>query len=75
MDLSRIMKGIKGASARQINERRRTSGTVWQNESFDRIMRNQSELDEKVQYIVNNPVKRELVNDPWEYPALYVKQP
>jgi hypothetical protein len=69
------MKGIKGASARQINERRRTSGTVWQNESFDRIMRNQSELDEKVQYIVNNPVKRELVNDPREYPALYVKQP
>jgi REP element-mobilizing transposase RayT len=72
--LSRIMKGIKGVSARLINETRGATGkTIWQDESFDRIIRNQMELDEKISYVVNNPVKRELVSDPWEYPALYVR--
>ena len=36
--LSRIMKGLKGKSARMINVERKTFGSVWQNESFDRII-------------------------------------
>jgi thiamine-phosphate pyrophosphorylase len=72
-DLSRIMKGIKGPSARLVNEHRKTSGTLWQDESFDRILRDQNEFEEKLEYVVNNAAKRELVIDPWEYPALYVK--
>lgn len=34
-ELDRIMKGIKGLSARKINTLRGTSGSVWQDESFD----------------------------------------
>ncbi len=71
--LSRIMKDTKGVTAKMINEMRCTSGNVWQDESFDRIMRDQNELDEKTQYIVDNPVKRNLAEDPSQYPALYVK--
>jgi thiamine-phosphate pyrophosphorylase len=71
--LSRIMKGTKGVTANLINASRGTSGTIWQDESFDRIMRDQSEFEEKLSYIVDNPVKKELVSDPWDYPALYVK--
>ena len=31
---------------------------VWQDESFDRIVRDQAELNEKGRYILGNPFKR-----------------
>jgi hypothetical protein len=34
-DLALILQGIKGASARRINQACTTAGTVWQKESFD----------------------------------------
>ena len=69
--LSRIMKGIKGVSAHEINQLRSTKGNVWQDESFDRIIRDQKELDEKLNYMLNNPVKRGLTDDPWNYHGWY----
>jgi len=33
-------------------------GNLWQHESFDRIVRNEQELYEKMQYMLNNPGKR-----------------
>jgi REP element-mobilizing transposase RayT len=60
-DLSRIMKGIKGVSARKINELRQTTGTIWQDESWDRIVRDAEEFAEKLQYMADNPVKAGLV--------------
>ena len=69
--LSRIMKGIKGVSARKINKMRQTTGSIWQDESFDRIIRNQKELNEKLQYMANNPVKEGLTDDIWNYPGWY----
>jgi len=69
--LSRIMKGIKGTTARQLNLKRKTSGSIWRDESFDRIIRDQNELDEKLNYMLNNPVKRCLIEDPWEYHGWY----
>ena len=67
-ELSRIMKGIKGVSSRKINERRCTSGRIWQEESWDRIVRDAEELQEKLVYMANNPVKAGLVGSPEEYP-------
>jgi hypothetical protein len=72
--LSRITKGIKGASARLINDIRGVHGTLWQDESFDRIVRDQMELDEKLNYLVNNPRKAGLADDPWDYEALYIAE-
>ncbi len=60
-DLSRIMKGIKGVSAHLINQARNSTGTVWQIESWDRIMRNENEFLEKLKYMADNPVKAGLV--------------
>lgn len=71
--LSRIMKGVKGATARRLNQLRRTKGTVWQEESFDRIVRDQNELDEKLNYMFMNPVKAGLVDDPSRYPGWYFR--
>jgi REP element-mobilizing transposase RayT len=71
--LSRIMKGLKGATARRLNQARGTKGTVWQAESFDRIVRDQQELDEKLNYMFMNPVKAGLTDDPNRYPGWYFR--
>jgi REP element-mobilizing transposase RayT len=72
--LSRITKGIKGVTAHLVNASRGTTGHLWQDESFDRIIRDQAELTEKLNYMINNPTKAGLVDDPWDYEALYVAQ-
>ncbi|MDB5172822.1 MAG: Thiamine-phosphate pyrophosphorylase [Phycisphaerales bacterium] len=71
VELSRILKGIKGVSARLVNTSRNSHGSVWQDESWDRIMRDQAEFDEKLEYMLNNPVKKGLVSDPWQYDGWY----
>ena len=60
-DMSRIMKGTKGVSARKINQHRRKQGTIWQDESWDRIVRDADEFAEMLQYMADNPLKRALV--------------
>lgn len=60
--LSRIMQGIKGATAKKINVIRNTHGPLWQSESFDRILRNDRELQEKLQYMADNPLKAGLIS-------------
>ena len=69
--LSQIMKGIKGVSARKVNQMRNTIGTVWQDESYDRIIRDQKELDEKIHYMAKNPVKNGFTDDVWNYHSWY----
>jgi REP element-mobilizing transposase RayT len=65
--LSRIMKGIKGASARKVNNSRKSTGRIWQDESLDRIIRDDGELLEKLRYMLHNPVKVGLSDDGWSY--------
>ncbi len=71
MTLSRIMKGIKGAGAHKINRLRHQRGPVWQDESFDRIIRDERDFSEKMQYMFNNPAKNGLTDDPWNYHGWY----
>jgi len=63
IELARAMKGIKGVSARKINQSRGTSGHVWQDEYWDRIVRDDNELQEKMHYMFNNPIKKGLCAD------------
>jgi REP element-mobilizing transposase RayT len=71
MSLAQITKAIKGASAHLINRRLDRSGTVWQEESFDRVLRSSEKLDEKIDYILNNPVRAGLVATADDYPWLW----
>jgi REP element-mobilizing transposase RayT len=71
MKLSAIMKGLKGVTARKINLMRRARGSVWQDESYDRIVRHYDEFMEKLNYMLMNPVKAGLTDDPWRYKAWY----
>jgi len=74
-DLGRIAHTVKSVSSHEINRRLGRKGTVWQSERFDRIVRDENEYREKVQYMLNNPVKQGLVTDPYEYPWLVFPEP
>lgn len=72
-DLGEILHSIKRFSARKINQARGDQGSLWQDERYDRIVRDEAEFLEKWQYIRNNPVKEALAAVPEEYPWLYEK--
>ncbi|OHE26355.1 MAG: hypothetical protein A3K40_00815 [Syntrophobacterales bacterium RIFOXYC2_FULL_60_23] len=67
ISLSKILQGIKGFSAREINKTRGSKGALWQEESFDRIVRDHDEYLEKWNYIRNNPIKTGSCQTPEEY--------
>lgn len=67
INLSRIVKGIKGTSAIEINTLLGTTGSVWQEEQFDRIVRNDKEFNQKWGYMLMNPVTAGLVDKPDDY--------
>src|SRR5579864_1704828 len=72
--LAAILKSIKGASARAVNKLLSTSGPVWQEESFDHVLRSHESLKEKLEYIRQNPVRRKLVDRPENYRWLWIGQ-
>lgn len=67
--ISDIMKGVKGVSARRINKYLNRSGTFWQDESYDRLVRDDVELYFVIKYVLLNPVEANLVDDwqDWNY--------
>ena len=67
MPLFEIMKAIKGASARKINQRLDHHGAIWQEESFDRVLRSAEDTTAKLLYVLENPVRRGLVSGWQEY--------
>ncbi len=71
--LAEIMDAVKGASAHKVNKVLRRKGTMWQAESFDHVLRSSESLDAKVQYLLENPVRRGLVTEWTGYPWLWKK--
>jgi REP element-mobilizing transposase RayT len=69
-----ILKLIKGTSARSVNKVLHTAGPIWQEESFDHVLRSEESLEQKVEYIRQNPVRRGLVRKPEEYRWLWVER-
>ncbi len=54
--ISEIIRGFKTFSAKAINKERGLRGVpVWQRNYYDRIIRDELELDRVRQYIINNP--------------------
>jgi len=53
--LSRIIKSWKGFTARRINECEGRKGTLWQDEYWDRLIRNERHLFKVRDYIRHNP--------------------
>ncbi len=53
----------KRYSANSINKLLNQKGSVWQKESFDRMVRDENELYKVLEYIMLNPVQAKLVSD------------
>jgi REP element-mobilizing transposase RayT len=73
--LGEITDAIKGASAHKINHELGRTGRVWQIESFDRVLRSSEKLDEKIAYVLDNPVRKGLVRKRGDYPWVWVADP
>lgn len=68
--LSRIMHSLKGSSARECNSILSRTGSFWEHESFDHVIR-PGKFGTTLRYVLNNPVKAGLVKHwqqwPWNY--------
>jgi REP element-mobilizing transposase RayT len=71
--LAEIMDATKGASAHKINRELGHQGKVWQTESFDRVLRSSESLDQKIAYLLENPVRQGLVVRWEDYPWVWRK--
>ncbi len=73
--LSKVMHSLKGFTANEANKiLDRTGKIFWQDESFDRYIRNRGELQKIINYCLNNPVKAGLKRDWKEWPHTYLKK-
>jgi len=74
ISLSEIVKGIKSVAARKINRLRgRQRGSIWQDEYYDRSVRDPEDFQVKLQYLMHNPVKQDLVGQPRQWDALWIE--
>jgi len=69
--LHEIVHSWKSYSAYRLQRDCGRQGRIWQEEYFDRIMRDEPEFLEKAQYNLNNPLKINQQID--EYPWVWVK--
>jgi alanyl-tRNA synthetase/REP element-mobilizing transposase RayT len=75
--LTDIMQPIKSSTAHRIIKMRKQNGEalshLWEKESFDRLMRSDSDLEEKYLYIVRNPRESGLDEADGGYPWLWTR--
>ena len=64
-----IMRSIKRHTARECNRVIGRSGAFWQAESYDRVLRNDQEVERACRYVEYNPVKAGLCGqaEEWEF--------
>ncbi len=65
--LQQILRSWKSFTANELRRLQQRVVPVWQNESFDRIVRDETELIQKMEYILGNPAKRwpDIEEYPW----------
>lgn len=71
--LSKIMHTIKGRSARECNLILGRSGSFWEHESFDHVIR-AGKFRRTIRYVLNNPVKIGVVRDWQDYRWNYCRK-
>jgi len=68
-ELQQIVQSWKSYTAHELQKKFQRGVPVWQDEYFDRIVRDESEFQQKANYILGNPRKRwpELEDYPWAW--------
>ncbi|MGH7983762.1 MAG: alanine--tRNA ligase-related protein [Candidatus Udaeobacter sp.] len=74
--LSDILQTLKSVSSHRINKLAGVKGQrVWENESFDRVIRSERDLEEKFHYICRNPWDSGMAIPDEDYQWLWTPQP
>ena len=71
ISIPEIMRTLKSTTAHLINKTLGRHGRVWQDESFDHVLRSDESLEAKVGYIIANPIRAGLVKTADEYKWLW----
>lgn len=71
--LPELMHSLKSFTAHEINKSEGTTGQVWENETFDRYVRSDWDLDEKFHYILHNPWDASVAQQNEEYPWIWTQ--
>lgn len=67
-DLLNFVKLLKGRTSRKINEFY-GRGNIWQESFYDHILRKEESIANVALYILNNPVRKGIVDDWQKYPC------
>src|SRR6266498_2017051 len=65
LPLNKILQSLKRHTARQANRNLGRERAFWQDESYDRVIRNQEEYIRTINYVLKNPVNAGFVSQ-WE---------
>jgi len=71
--LEKIIHSIKSFTAQKANQILNRRGKFWQEEYFDRYIRNYEHFEKTINYIELNPVKAKLCEKPtdWKFSSAY----
>ena len=73
--LAETLQTLKSVSSHRINKAAGSKGSrVWENESFDRLIRSESDLEEKFEYICRNPWDAGVVSPGQDYAWLWTPE-
>jgi REP element-mobilizing transposase RayT len=73
LGLTEILHSLKRHTAREANKILGKTGTFWQDESYDHVIRDDAELERIIKYVLHNPVKAGLVKEQAEWKWSYCK--
>jgi REP element-mobilizing transposase RayT len=71
--VTNVIGKIKSYSAQESNKILNRKGAFWQAESYDRVIRDEKELENTIAYTLNNPVKAGLAKRWKDWPYTYCK--
>lgn len=71
--LNTLMQSIKGYTGHKANQGLSLTGRFWEQESYDRLVRDDAELIRIIRYVLNNPVKAGLCQNWRDWKWSYVK--
>ena len=69
--LAKLTHSWLSFSAHELQRQFGRASSIWQREPYDRIIRSESDLEEKAQYVIENPWRRD--PDLREYPWVGLK--
>jgi REP element-mobilizing transposase RayT len=75
-EISEIMQKFKSFTAHEANKTLLRSGRFWQEDYFDRYIRNLEHYEQTIAYIENNPVKAKLCSraKDWKFGSAFYKK-